>query len=77
MVVTGDAILDPTSIVLELGKIGRWIQAVGLVVILWIVVQAVNLFFNRKRRKIMEQVGKDVARLEEKIDKIDRKLSKR
>ena len=75
--ITGDVILDPASLVLELGKIGRWIQAVGLVVIIWIIVQAITLFFNRKRRKTLYKIRDDLERIEAKIDGLERKISKK
>lgn len=77
VMVIGDVIADPTGLVVELGKLGLWIQAIGLVVILWIIVQGINLFFNRKRRKAIYEIRDDLKRVEKKIDKIDRKLSKK
>jgi hypothetical protein len=73
----GDIISDPTSLFLELGKIGLWIQAIGLVVIIWIIVQGVTLFFNRRRRKAIYAIKEDLERIEKKIDRIDKKLSKK
>lgn len=64
---------DISGVVLELGKVGNWIQAVGLVVILWIIFQAVTMFFNRKRRKLLERIDERLERLEKKIDKLGKK----
>lgn len=65
--------IEDANIILELGKLGKWIQAVGLLVILWIVFNAINMYFNRKRRKLLERIDMDVKRLEEKVDKLLRK----
>lgn len=62
------------DIVIQLGQIGLWVQAVGLIVILWIIIQAITLYFNRKRRKKLQEISDRLDRLEKKIDKIDRKL---
>jgi len=64
----------PAGLILELGRIGKWVQAIGLIVVLWIVVQVANLYFNRKRRKLLEKVNEDVRRIERKIDKLVKKI---
>ena len=70
-----DSVLDiAPDIIIEIGKLGRWIQALGLVVIIWIVVQAITLYFNRRRRKILEKLQLDVERIENKIDKLNGKI---
>jgi L-lactate permease len=55
------------DVVLELGRVGKWIQAVGLLVILWIVVEAITLYFNRKRRKLLESIDKRLVKIERKL----------
>lgn len=61
------------EVVIELGRLGKWLQAVGIIVILWIIVQAVTLFYNRKRRKLLEKINERLERVEKKLDRIDRK----
>ena len=63
--------------ILELGKLGKWIQAVGLLVILWIIIQSITLCFNRRRRLAIYSIKKDLKRIEEKVDKISRKINKK
>lgn len=63
------AVEDIGGIILEIGKLGKWIQAIGLVVVLWIIVQAITLYFNRKRRKLLEEIRERVERIERKISK--------
>ena len=70
--IAGNAITDPTELFLEIGKLGKWIQAVGLVVIIWVVVQAITLYFNRKRRRMLEDIQKKVEKIDRKLDKIYR-----
>jgi L-lactate permease len=71
--IPGDVLDVPVNVALELGKVGKWIQAVGLIVILWIVFQAITMYFNRKRRKMIEEIKEDVKRIEEKVDKLSKK----
>jgi len=66
-----------TSLVVEIGTIGKWIQAVGLLVIIWIVVQGITLYFNRRRRLIIYQTNETIKKLEKKIDKFMKKYSSR
>ncbi len=58
------------DIITEVGRIGLWIQAVGLVVVLWIIIQIITMFFNRKRRLLLMSIDKRLQRLERKIDKM-------
>ncbi len=66
-----------SEVVLSVGRLGLWVQAVGLLVVLWIIFQAITLFYNRKRRKAIYSLKDDVARLEGKIDRIEKVLVKR
>lgn len=70
-----DIVDVPIDLALQLGSIGRWVQAVGLIVVIWIIIQAVTLYFNRKRRKLLEKINEDLGRLEKKIDKLSKKYN--
>jgi len=61
------------DVVVQLGQIGLWVQAVGLVVILWIIVEAVTLYYNRRRRLLLMDIDERLKRVEKKIDMIKRK----
>ncbi len=54
----------------EVGKVGNWVQAIGILVILWIGFQIVNFIINHKKRKHIKLLRGDIHRLEEKIDKL-------
>ncbi len=58
------------NLVTELGKIGLWVQALGLIIIFWIIFQIVNLIVNRKKRKTLYGIREDLKRIEGKIDKL-------
>lgn len=57
------------DIVSQVGSVGKWVQAVGLVVVLWIFFQIVAFFFNLKRMREIDQIKKDMVRIEKKIDR--------
>ncbi|MEK6894705.1 MAG: hypothetical protein AABX10_04530 [Nanoarchaeota archaeon] len=58
------------EIVVSLGQVGLWIQAVGLIVVLWIIVQCITMYFNRKRRLLLQEINKRLKRVEAKINKL-------
>jgi len=57
-----------TDLTLELGKIGKWIQAIGLVIILWLIFQIIILINNRIRRKRLYTMEQRLERIEKKLD---------
>jgi len=65
------AVID--DVIMELGKIGLWIQAVGLIVILWIIFQAITMYYNRKRRMLLRDINSRLERIEMKLDKFGKK----
>ncbi|MSS74536.1 hypothetical protein EXS72_02760 [Candidatus Pacearchaeota archaeon] len=65
--------VDIENIVLKLGQIGLWIQAVGFVVVLWIIIEAITLFYNRKRRLLLIDIDERLKRIESKINKFYKK----
>jgi uncharacterized membrane protein YGL010W len=61
------------EIVLALGQVGLWIQAVGILVIIWLIVQFITMYFNRRRRLLLEEINKRLKRVESKIDWISKR----
>lgn len=55
------------DIILQLGQIGLWVQAVGLIVVLWIVFQAITMYYNRKRRLILSEMNERLKAIERKL----------
>ena len=56
------------DVLLKLGSIGLWIQAVGLIAVIWLIVQIVTLYYNRKRRLLLEEINQRLKRVERKIN---------
>ena len=67
------AIENLVDVALELGRIGIWIQAIGLVVILWMIFEIIFLINNRIKRKKLYAIEDRLERIEKKIDNIIRK----
>ncbi len=63
-----------TDVIVKVGKIGIWMETVGVIVVLWIIFQAVTLFFNRKRRLALYEIKDKVNILEKKIDRLSREI---
>lgn len=59
----------PTDIILELGRVGKWIQAVGLVIILWLIFQIIMAINNRIKRKKLYEIEARLEKIEKKLDK--------
>ena len=66
-VASGDVV---SQFVVELGRIGLWIQALGLIIILWIVFQVISLISGRKKRKKIYEIDERLKRIEGKIDEV-------
>lgn len=60
------------EILLALGEVGLWIQAVGLLVIVWIIVQGITMYFNRKRRLLLVEINQRLKNVERKLNKISK-----
>ena len=60
----------PLGIIQEVGQIGIWLQALGIVVVLTVIFDIIAFFLNRKRLKEIEIIKKDIARIEGKIDSL-------
>ena len=54
----------------QVGRIGLWLQAIGAVVVIWIIVQIINFLMYRKRMQEIYNIKKDMKRIEGKIDKL-------
>ena len=72
-VALGDA---TTSIQSRIGQIGLWLQALGVVVVLWIIFEIIALTYHRKRMKEIYKIKEDMGRIEGKIDRILEKKGK-
>jgi len=68
--VVGEVVGTSGDILKELGSVGRWLQAVGVVVVLWVVFELFSFIINWKRWKVLRTYQKDIKRIERKLDKV-------
>ena len=65
-----EVIIGGETLVFIISKLGIWIQALGVAVILWIIFQSVILWLNAKRMKELYKIKEDMKRIEGKINKL-------
>jgi len=58
------------DIIIEVGRLGLWLQALGIVVVFTIIFEIIAFLYNRKRLKEIAVIKKDMKRIEGKIDRI-------
>ena len=62
-----------SSTILEIGKVALWLQALGVIIVLWIIFQIVLIVNDRKKRKVIYSIKEDLIRIEKKVDKLSKK----
>ena len=66
-----------SELIADLGRIGLWLQALGVVIVLWLIFQIIALIVNRKKRKTLYAIKDDLERVESKIDRIENLLKRK
>ena len=61
------------DIAAKLGSLGKWLQALGLVIVIWILVQIVTWIAHKKRNQKMYEIKQNLERIEKKIDALGKK----
>jgi len=61
---TGDALPE---VLLKLGELGIWLQAIGAIAVLWLIFQIANLYVNLKRKKELEKIYRRLGDVEKRI----------
>lgn len=54
----------------SIGSIGHWLQAIGAILVLWIIFQIASFILERKRVKTLKEISS-------RLEVIEKKLSKR
>ena len=62
-----------TDLAVKIGSVGKWLQAIGVIIILWVIFQIINWVLNRKRVKRLDLLREDMNRIEKKVDKLLKK----
>jgi len=56
------------NVVFELGRIALWLQALGVVLVFWLIFEVIALIVRRMQRKVLYSIRDDILRIEKKID---------
>ena len=56
----------------EIGKLATWIQALGIVVIFWVIFNIILIILNLKKKKLLKNIQSDIKRLEKKFDRLSK-----
>jgi len=68
-----NATLAAENLITEVGKVGKWVETIGLLVIFWIGFEIVYLILAKRRKEELEKIRGDMGRIEKKIDKLVKK----
>jgi len=74
----GEEILNASAntvadLITQVTMIGRWVQALGLLAVLWVLFYIISWYSNRKQNKKINKIKSDIERIEQKIDKLTKK----
>ena len=61
------------EILIELGRVGLWLQAIGAIVVAWIAFQVISFIFERKKKKTLEKINVRLDKIEKKLDRVLKK----
>ena len=70
MAIVEDVTTVSASLIEQVGQIGLWLKTLGVIVILWIIFQSVQFYFNLKRLKEIHLIKQHMVVMEKKLDKI-------
>ncbi|MEK6760847.1 MAG: hypothetical protein AABX93_02900 [Nanoarchaeota archaeon] len=75
MAINGAVALEDISplIELQISQISLWMKGLGAVAVVWIIYSIVMFFINQKRANDIDELKKNVKRIEGKIDKLVRR----
>jgi len=60
------------EVINEIGQVGLWLQALGVVIVLVIIFDVISFVYNKKKLRQLETIKKNMSRIEKKIDKVVR-----
>jgi hypothetical protein len=66
----------PIDLISQVGQIGLWLQALGVVIILTIIFQIIIFILNGKKLREIHLIKQDMARIEGKVDVLLSMLSR-
>lgn len=64
----------PVGLLGGLVSLTRWLEAIGVILVVWVILTIVSFFINRKKLQNIVEVKEDVKIMKRKIDKIEKLL---
>ena len=75
--VTGEAISisaeNATELISKIGNVGLWLQTIGVLAIIWLILSLINWIINARRISLLHKIMEDMKRIEVKIDRLGKK----
>ena len=75
--VTGEAISisaeNATELISKIGNVGLWLQTIGVLAIIWLILSLINWIINARRISLLHKIMEDMKRIEGKIDRLGKK----
>ena len=56
------------QLIIQIGKIGLWVQAIGILIIFWLIFQIISLVSLIIRKKKIDAIEKRLASIEKKLN---------
>lgn len=64
---------EVATLISQVGNVVLWLKAVGLLLILYITVEAITFYLNIRRYRELLKIKDDMVRIEKKIDALKKK----
>ena len=58
-------------------SLGRWLEAIGVILIAWIILNIVNFWINRSRLQAVREIQKDISSINRRLGSLERSLKKK
>jgi hypothetical protein len=53
----------------KIGSIGHWLQAIGAILVIWVIFQVASFIIERKRLKTLKEIALRLEKIEKKLNK--------
>jgi hypothetical protein len=56
------------EVIVEIGRVVNWLEAIGVIILFFVISNIVGLIVNRKKRKMLYAMNEKVDRIEKKLN---------
>lgn len=77
---TGEAVIGSQQaykIIEGIGDVGLWLQAIGVLAVVWIIFNIIDWIINSHRLKLLKKIMLDMQRIEDKISADIKRIEKK